>query len=67
MRTMTKIQRAASRLIKQYGTVRKAAEATGIDYASLHRLKTGVKRNPTEATLRKLGLQKRVIYSEAAP
>ena len=62
---MTKIQRAAERLIKQHGSLRKAQAATGINYAYLQRLAKGERVNPTESVLAVLGIQKRVIYRDA--
>jgi hypothetical protein len=49
-------------VISAHGGTREAARATRIDPAYLHRLATGEKDNPTDATLRKLGLHRKVIY-----
>lgn len=46
----------------QYGGLRAAARATGIDAGYLKRLRDGEKTNPSDATLAKLGLKKEVIY-----
>lgn len=50
------IQRRAKAIVKQYGSYRKAAAATGIGYAYLFKLANGDKKNPTHNTMRKLGL-----------
>jgi hypothetical protein len=59
---MTKIQQAADRLIKRYGSLRKAQAATGINYAYLQRLAKGEKTAPSDEVLAKLGLEQRVRY-----
>ena len=46
----------------QYGGLRSAARATGVDAGYLKRLRDGEKTNPSAATLAKLGLRKEVIY-----
>lgn len=43
-------------LIEAAGSVRIAARIYDIDYAYLHKLATGKKKNPSPATLKKLGL-----------
>lgn len=43
-------------LAEVYGSIRAVGKALNIDHAYLHRLCTGEKRNPSDATLRKLGL-----------
>jgi hypothetical protein len=60
---MTKIQEAAERLIKRHGSLRKAEAATGINYAYLQRLAKDERSDPSDDTLAKLGLRKRVSYS----
>ena len=59
---MTKIQEAAERLRKRYGSYRKAEAATGINYAYLQRLATGDKVNPSDAVLTVLGLERREVF-----
>ena len=49
-------------LEKQYGGLRAAATALGIDPAYLYRLKSGEKDNPSDAMLGKLGLVRRIFY-----
>jgi transcriptional regulator with XRE-family HTH domain len=61
---MTGIQRAARRLIKQHGSLRKAANATGIKAPYLSRLKNGIQGNPGDDILRKLGITRRVSYRQ---
>jgi hypothetical protein len=45
-----------------HGGTRAASRATGVDPGYLVRLREGKKTNPSEATLKKLGLRKEVIY-----
>lgn len=59
---MTQIQRAVEALLKQHGSYRAAALASGIDHAYLHNLRMGLKTDPSAAVLAKLGIAKRVRY-----
>jgi hypothetical protein len=59
---MTGIQRAAHKLIKQHGGLRKAAVASGIKAPYLSRLKNGIQANPGDAILAKLGISRHVTY-----
>ena len=59
---MTKLQETAKRLVKKYGSLKKAEAATGINYQYLYRLGTGEKTNPSDDTLARMGLERRVIY-----
>jgi len=43
-------------LVEVYGSVRAVGKALNIDHAYLHRLANGEKQNPSDVTLRKLGL-----------
>lgn len=43
-------------LIEAFGSVRAASNKLDIDYAYLHRLASGEKTDPSDATLEKLGL-----------
>lgn len=47
-----------NRLIEQHGGIRPAARALEIDPAYLMRLRDSIKINPSDDTLRKLGLRK---------
>lgn len=49
-------------LIQQYGGVRKASRATQIDPAYLVRLRDGQKTDPSDRTLKQLGLKKHIHY-----
>jgi len=49
-------------LEKLHGGTRAASRATGVDGGYLVRLRDGKKTNPSEATLKKLGLRKEVVY-----
>jgi hypothetical protein len=62
---MTPIQRAAERLIKRYGGLRKASAAVGIKAPYLSRLKNGIQDNPGDEILAKLGIERRVTYCKA--
>jgi hypothetical protein len=59
---MQSIERAVKRLIKLHGGLRKAARATGIDAPYLCRLRQGVKRNPSDEVLQKLGLARHLSF-----
>jgi hypothetical protein len=59
---MTGIQRAAHKLIKQHGGLRKAALAVGIKAPYLSRLKNGIQTNPGDEILSKLGISRHVSY-----
>lgn len=61
------LQAAVKALIARHGGTRIAARALGVNYAYLSRLSTGQKSNPTDATLRKLGLKKVVTYTPIRP
>lgn len=63
-RTMTLIQKAARAAIKQHGGLRKAARALGMSPAYLCRLQNGERTNGSPETLAKLGIRKRVVFSE---
>lgn len=49
-------------LAKLHGGLRKAATACDIDVGYFSRLKSGDKNNPTDETLRKLGLTRVITY-----
>ena len=59
--TITIQERVAS-LKVLHGSLRAAARASGVDVGYLRRLWIGEKSNPSDETLEKIGLQKRVIY-----
>jgi transcriptional regulator with XRE-family HTH domain len=56
------LQSRIESLIKQHDGVRAAGAATGIDPPYLWRLLRGEKTNPSDETLAKLGLRKKVSY-----
>ena len=58
MRLETRIRE----LIREYGSERSAAEAVGIQWAYLNKLKRGLIDKPSEDTLEKLGLERVVSY-----
>jgi len=49
-------------LIAEYGSVRKAADALGIEHTYLYRLAAGEKDSPSDDTLLKLGLERVTSY-----
>lgn len=51
------LQRAAKAAIKEHRSVRKAAEALGLDHTLLYRIATGARQNVSAHTAAKLGLQ----------
>jgi hypothetical protein len=59
---MTLIQRAAERLVKRHGGLRKASAAIGIKAPYLSRLKNGIQTNPGDEILAKLGIRRHVTY-----
>jgi hypothetical protein len=64
---MTQIMRAAEKLVKRHKGLREAAKVACIDAAYLCRLRSGKKANPSDAILRKLGIERRVSYRRAVP
>ena len=50
------------RLIEHHGSIRKAADATKVDKGYLSRMWRGHKINPSEKTLRQMGLTKTITY-----
>ena len=46
----------------KHGSFRKAGEALNIDHSYLSYLLHGIKDNPSDDVLKKLGLRRRVIY-----
>jgi hypothetical protein len=53
---------AILRAEKYHGSLRAAAKALHIDGAYLYRIKKGLKRNPSDSVLGKLGVRKKVTY-----
>lgn len=51
-----------SMLVDRHGSLRNVAKILDIDHAYLCRMQNGVKINPSEAVLKKLGLQRIVTY-----
>lgn len=50
------IKKLVTGIVSKHGSYRKAALATGVSSAQLHKLATGQQTNPTVSMLRKLGL-----------
>lgn len=59
--SITLKQRVAE-LIKQHGTLRAAARAIQIDVSYLSRIEHGEKDNPSDLTLRRMGLREVTTY-----
>lgn len=59
---MQTLSEAVRSLEEQRGGLRAASRATGVDAAYLKRLRDGEKVNPSDETLRKLGLRREVFY-----
>ena len=57
-----KIETRIYALVRKHGSERAAAEASGIEYAHLNKLKRGLIDKPSENTLEKLGLERNVTY-----
>lgn len=62
---MTEIQRAAEKLIKVHGGLRKCALAIGMKAPYLSRLRNGIQSNPGDSILTKLGITRHVSYRKA--
>jgi hypothetical protein len=63
--TMTEIKRAVERIVKKHGGLNKAGRAVGIDPPYLSRLRTGKKINPSANILKRLGIERRIVYRNA--
>ena len=62
-RTVTDgLERIVKAHVRRYGGVRPAARALGLDGAYLSRMLNGLKREPSDATLRKLRVVRVVRY-----
>lgn len=59
---MNKLRARIQELAKQHGSLRAAARALEIDPGYLSRLQDGLKLEPSDAVLRKLGLKRIVLY-----
>lgn len=59
---MSGLARRIQELAKQHGSLRAAARVVQIDHAYLSRLQSGAKIEPSDDTLRKLGLKRIVKY-----
>lgn len=56
------IDQCIADLVAQHGSLRKAGRVVGLTGQYLYRLQAGEKKNPSEATLRKLGLRQVISY-----
>lgn len=59
---MNGLRRRIQVLAKHHGSLRAAARVLEIDHAYLSRLQDGLKLEPSDSILRKLGLKRVVIY-----
>lgn len=56
------LTRVIREIVNQHGGVRQAARALQIDHGYLSRLWSGDKDNPSEAMMKKLGIEREVSY-----
>lgn len=63
----TDLQIHIEKLVTRYRGVRAAARALGVDPAFLSRLRLGRKKNPSDATLAKLGLRRESRLTAVKP
>lgn len=59
---MSRLRGRIQELAKRHGTLRAVARVLEIDAGYLSRLQDGLKTEPSEAVLRKLGLRRVVTY-----
>lgn len=59
---MTPLQTRAKDFIARHGSVRAAARILDVDVGYLHRLSTGERVQPSDETLKKLGLRRVVTF-----
>ena len=62
MSKLVTLEQAVSAIVAQHGGIRPASRATGIDKAFISRLMRGLKVNPSEETLKALGLRSVPLY-----
>ena len=60
---MSEIQKAVERAVDQHGGLRAAARALGMQAPYLCKLRRGQALDPSDKILRKLGLNRRVLYA----
>jgi hypothetical protein len=60
------ISQRGKELIERHGGLRAAARVLEVDASYLSRLKSGEKDDPSDSMVRKLGLQRTVIYERKA-
>ncbi len=63
---MNALQKAARDAIVKYGSVRKAANQVGVNYALLHKISTGTRKTVSPETAAKLGLEFRPTWVKVA-
>lgn len=61
------LKQRVKELIQQHGTLRAAARAIQIDVSYLSRIEHGEKDNPSDLTLRRMGLREVTTYERTAP
>lgn len=61
----TTIAQRINELVAEHGSLVKAARHLDMDVAYLSRLRSGIKDAPSDETLARLGLAKRVTYTRA--
>jgi hypothetical protein len=59
---MDGLTRAIDAAARRYGSLNKAARVLDLDVSYLSRLRNGLRDNPSDAVLRALGIERRVVY-----
>ena len=52
-----------AQLVEQHGSLRAVSRVTGVNAPYLCRLKNGEKLNPSDDTLRRLGMRRHIYYT----
>lgn len=66
-RKLITLEEAVQNVVDTHGGIRAAARATGVDKAFISRLLRGLKTEPSEETLNKLGLEAVPLYMVLPP
>lgn len=62
MDQLSALNSAIDRLVEQHGSLRAVGKSIGLDVGYLSKLKSGKKSNPSDETLKKLGLVRAVYF-----
>jgi hypothetical protein len=60
------LRKRVAQLVKQHGSVRKAARVLEMDSAYLYRIGSGEMTNPSDYILKRMGLKRSVIFEETS-